>query len=633
MCQFDEEGMLQLHSIDTKTTRYIAISHIWVEALCQWRKDIPGIDWEILVSPQKADFLANRMFQLVGRDYFWMDVLCVDQRSDAARLGVVGSIPLIYREAQKTIVIRENGGIQTCCASAIGFFDTWGKTGMDRFAAHLREEHIDGIVESWFERLWPLQEMVLSDSLLFTTCGNNKPANAVGRKTDYYSSHMDFRRISDSLYCAAQAWLEYGISSGVEEWEYNMFIRAFINNGFVTRKACSPSRHRVRDLTNDFAIHANSLRKTSKERDFLLAILPQYGWYVKPKNIKSLTFGELWIDCIQQAERSGFKFFPTVTRGMTSAATTSEDESRLASRDIPIPSNLGDFIKLFGTHEFRTEHRGWGKFVAEANVSFLTAFTMLETIDVIAKSMEFSKTDWRLAHRGDLSMYGMFPVEQSETAMRMETIKSRQQELHKMSVEEQTHFLSAKQELEEEYDREKNDPRFYEVEAIKTLNLMWTGLFEEDLPASHDWHSFERYIKQNSDGYPDPMLRLAALISCGFGTSAFEWSKTVGLKPAKAVLAGFEMLILLSSSCLVDDSIDSDVLSPYSGYYCVQRGAGQVSGRDLVLVDVSSQRIVGKFPDFTQRSFDADANEKRLRLIYPDQNWIIAPPSSQEVKS
>ena len=40
-----------------------------------------------------------------------MDVLCVDQSSNAARTGVIKSIPAMFRGAEKTIIIREDGGL------------------------------------------------------------------------------------------------------------------------------------------------------------------------------------------------------------------------------------------------------------------------------------------------------------------------------------------------------------------------------------------------------------------------------------------------------------------------------------------------------------------------------------------
>ena len=618
MCQFEESGLLGQHVVDMQTTAYFAISHIWTEA--SWRDDIPGIGWPVLVSPQKAKFLAERLFELVGTDFFWMDVLCVDQSSDAARTGVVNSIPAIYRGAEKTIIIREDGGIQSCCAKAIGYFESWGKDGMNKFANHLRETHVGGIVETWTERLWPLQEMILSDNLLFTTCMSLRVEQPLDVEMEYFASHTAFRRISDSLYCAAQAWLEYGVEEEVAEWEYNMFLKAYINNGFVARRACHASRHRVRGLTNDFAIHLNSLRVTSKPRDFVLAILPQYGWYRAPREVKRLTFGQLWIDCVQQAEQSGFRFFPIVTKGLTGTIVANAEDSRSPSPDIPEPETLGDFIKLFGSHEDPLEPRGWGKFIADVDCSRARSGEMTETIRLIKESMMFSQSEWKLAHRGDLSINGMDPVEQSETQLRIGAIQDRMTYTSQMSIKEKESLLAAKSQVETQYYRQTQDPRFQELEAMKILNLMWTGLFEEDIPASHDWLNFAKSLVEDDPvGYQDTMLRLAALISCGFGTNAFAWSKAINLFPVKTVLAGFNILILVSGS-LFPELNSSDETEWLNLLFCAQQGAGRVSGRDVVLVSRATQQVVGRFPDFNQRTSDVESNVERMQRIYPEQD-------------
>lgn len=56
-----------------------------------------------------------------------------------------------------------------------------------------------------------------------------------------------------------------------------MFIEASINNSFVPRRASETSRHRVRGVTNDYAIYLNSLRVTSKPRDSVVTIMSQYA--------------------------------------------------------------------------------------------------------------------------------------------------------------------------------------------------------------------------------------------------------------------------------------------------------------------------------------------------------------------
>jgi len=70
--------------------------------------------------------------------------------------------------------------------------------------------------------------------------------------------------------------------------------------------------------------------------------------------MKSRPFGELWLDCVQQARSKGFGFNTVVIDGLARKErghTSDSRMSRLPTMNIPEPQNLGDFVKLFGEHE------------------------------------------------------------------------------------------------------------------------------------------------------------------------------------------------------------------------------------------------------------------------------------------
>lgn len=115
MCRFNA-GRLETQ-IKSVRERYLAISHVWGEV--RWQS-LHGVDGEIWVSDEKAKFVAERLPELVQGEWFWMDVLCIDQRDKAARVMVTQHIPTIYRFAQRTIVIREGTGFRKCCIAALG---------------------------------------------------------------------------------------------------------------------------------------------------------------------------------------------------------------------------------------------------------------------------------------------------------------------------------------------------------------------------------------------------------------------------------------------------------------------------------------------------------------------------------
>ncbi|KAM0797903.1 hypothetical protein BDR22DRAFT_891945 [Usnea florida] len=157
-----------------------------------------------------------------------------------------------------------------------------------------------------------------------------------------------------------------------------------------------------------------------------------------------------------------------------------------------------------------------------------------------------------------------------------------------------------------------------EREIIKHDLDVLTGVQE-------DWLNFENSLVEDDPvGYQDTMLRLATLISCGCGTNAFAWSKTTNLVPVKTVLAGFQILILASTTLISEtDLIDDKGNEQPSLFFCAQQGAGRVSGRDILLVSRATQQVVGRFPDFNQRTSGVETNVERMQHIYPEQNWIV----------
>ena len=404
LCRFEDGNILIQRGLSLGQAPYIAISHIWSEAI--WHSNLPGIGWDVLASKQKAKFLTHQLPDLVGSSYFWMDILCVDQRSHKARLDVVRSIPAIYRCAQQTLVVREAGGIQRCCTEAVGSFDSWDHEGAQTFATHTLKVHQGGMVESWFDRLWPLQEVLLSDYITFTVCegsGDKGADSAVDDEVSQwdggYSSHIAAQRLADSLSCVARAWVAYGVEGQGSELEYTAFIKAFLATGSVSR-AVDMDRHEQHSMKNDFRFHINSLRVTSKPRDFILAILPQYGWYIPPENVKAMDFGKLWIDCYHQAWKAGYGFIPAITKGMTEKSDFAGDGT-IPTEEIPLPACLGDFVKLFGSFKDSVECKP----VAFVEVKEPGKDDMATTLAIIQQSMHFSRSSWSFAHRGDLSMH------------------------------------------------------------------------------------------------------------------------------------------------------------------------------------------------------------------------------------
>lgn len=121
--------------------------------------------------------------------YFWMDTLCVDQSSVDARISVIPHIPDIFRRAQNTIVVRDGGGICTCCTAAILGMGTLkdvsdiGQRMADHFSA--THEMDNSFNEGVLDRLWPLQEILLSDEVNFVVLDEVPIVKVTGYKLSW----------------------------------------------------------------------------------------------------------------------------------------------------------------------------------------------------------------------------------------------------------------------------------------------------------------------------------------------------------------------------------------------------------------------------------------------------------------
>jgi hypothetical protein len=88
-------------------------------------------------------------------------------------IAIVQYIRTIFEQAEKTIAIKEAGGIQECCAEAVRGFQTIHDIH-NRFMQHAYSEHWSRrwINEDYLNRLWTLQEILLSHTVQFTACSS-----------------------------------------------------------------------------------------------------------------------------------------------------------------------------------------------------------------------------------------------------------------------------------------------------------------------------------------------------------------------------------------------------------------------------------------------------------------------------
>jgi hypothetical protein len=225
---------------------------------------------------------------------------------------------------------------------------------------------------------------MLSNKLQFTVCQSNEltavscpntSPRVAQQQLDYTSVREpnalnlgSLYRLFDTLHSVAEAWTAYGLpiperKESMEEYRarHTPFIEAMLNNSEIERD----SQYRADGYYSPYNLledESKSQRKTSKARDFILAIFPKWTWYKKPEKVGSRPFGEIFLDAVHQWENNADRkddqsptlapdedvvFYPRIPRGLLEFRVISAEVSREGSVEIPEPLWLGDFTKLF----------------------------------------------------------------------------------------------------------------------------------------------------------------------------------------------------------------------------------------------------------------------------------------------
>ena len=90
----------------------------------------------------------------------------MDQRDNEAVIATVQCIPAIFRDAAKTIALREREGFIDCCSDAMKNFSDVSDL-RQRTEAHARTHFGREYREVYLERLWTFQECFLSHTITF----------------------------------------------------------------------------------------------------------------------------------------------------------------------------------------------------------------------------------------------------------------------------------------------------------------------------------------------------------------------------------------------------------------------------------------------------------------------------------
>ncbi|KAH7081917.1 Alpha/Beta hydrolase protein [Paraphoma chrysanthemicola] len=140
---------------------------------------------------KKAKFIDERLYSLVGEVAFWMDTITVNQKDQAEVISTVQAIPTSFQDAKKTIAVREGDGLYNCCVDAVRGWTDFAEL-KSRMMPHVVGSHDEDIyTESYVDRLWTLQECLLSHTIEFTLATEGAPMKkpqidwAISRSDDF----------------------------------------------------------------------------------------------------------------------------------------------------------------------------------------------------------------------------------------------------------------------------------------------------------------------------------------------------------------------------------------------------------------------------------------------------------------
>ena len=563
-----ESGRLCREEISLRKFQYIAVSHVWGQP--KWQT-IPGIDGQVLASDAKAKFLTESLPAIVGSDYFWMDILCVDQRDKAARVAVTQYIPDIFRHAQRTVFVKDNRGVQSCCSDAPGNFSTDADLGTLLTEHRAKCHHGQQINEPMLTRLWIFQETLLSNTIQFVNYYSgqrNDPSPALHDNLTSVRFVLKLRELAEAWAGAFAPWKSTP-KSAIDE-DSIAFMHAFLKNETVRRSGFTilplhpfPERHA-------FYQQIFSTRRTSKARDFILATMPQYSFYTVPKNAKEMTFAGLFNDCIYQLWTTGFPMQPLVPRQrMLPLLELSAPEyqfryeedpdvefpngrSEILQRfplpeltDLPEPACLGDLVKLFcgarvvfnfdppldaTTIDLATASDRAAE--GPGGPNYHSTILPPNHIHIKIDQPEF----WRIISPKVSTFVFLDRVRRVEVT-KIDILDNSELIPFLRAVVSKSGLMWTAAVLGELRDTITNTdepseglshhPTVDERLAAEFLHSWWMG--EHNGPSETDSMRWDEFLKSQeaSEGqsFVNNVVYLAALITCGLGAAAFEWSK------------------------------------------------------------------------------------------------------------
>ncbi|KAL2170811.1 hypothetical protein VTG60DRAFT_4380 [Thermothelomyces hinnuleus] len=484
--------------------------------------------------------------------------------------------------AERTIAVRESDGFYDCCMKAVeGFTDF--KDFVEKLNNH-HGQHSDYVcVESYLQRLWTLQECLLSHTIQFVVGSSNTPTKRRADIRDdfsFYRSQVDTTVILDSLW----------------------FLKAYVHGGTIVKPQ------------NLLHTEQEDLHSAS----FMRANLASHR-YPKKKAAK-MTFGEIYMDLYQQSVNAGRAFTCRFTRSMLDPEESDPIGGWLPSKHQPSPRCLGDFLKLMG-HRVPEISNGNSRHVHLTTVVKVIEFgsypdpnSVLSTLEV---SMKWFRQQWQDSHQGgEISKYGNFPNPEWTLdhldAMKGGWVCKNPQWVIRVLKDGPSLDYEEGNSLQDLYSLDEVDkegreanPNYVSLfeQTSRILDHMWCANdpLQANLAQQSAWRVFKQQMRAS---WSPPLLRtmllFAAMITCRIPLSAAGWVNRLFV-PVHVVYGEALVAIgLLARTARQEESARGHPRLMFSvGQHLPAGGTQGLSfGKDIFLVDPARTVPVGILPDF-----------------------------------
>lgn len=363
----------------TTADDYIAISHVWGDPATIEKVHVEGAG-EVELSPGKRDILSILCRDDVcGKDWFWMDLFCIDQSTNSpiSISEQLQAIPQIYKSSRVIRILIESPICREWPRTATRarlspHFDV--KVFSEEEGRHSRKCPNLMFFDPWFERLWTRQEGLYGMHLelvvlnwvnctrLIAHLSDMARWRAEGEATLQQQYASEFIRDKLSYHGIDRA----NVFACYFELMYHLDLEISEYHGKV-----GPSEGYL-PLTSAW----RSARRTTKECDYVLAVMPDVEGYRVPRDARKHSFETLLTDAFQQFRSNNLTVISKVPKGMVNKGSDGPWVSN-------IPSNVTEAYDTFLIMPNVTGQDVFGR-----RVQLLERCTKLQKLDLSRNNFE-----------------------------------------------------------------------------------------------------------------------------------------------------------------------------------------------------------------------------------------------------